>query len=170
MRLVKAMVEVERLLTGSAATIDEESALSGDAKYCLREYYRELSQRFEKGFDAARSLSPTPKEFMSPNGAFFIMRLDHKVIGCGAFKRMPKDAAYLKRMWIAADYRGLGLGKKLLKALEDRARSAGFRKALLETNRTLVEAQRLYKRSGYREVKAFNDEPYAHHWFEKSLP
>ena len=27
----------------------------------------------------------------------------------------------------------------------------------------------LYRAAGYREVPAFNDEPYAHHWFEKSL-
>jgi ribosomal protein S18 acetylase RimI-like enzyme len=39
----------------------------------------------------------------------------------------------------------------------------------LETNRTLREAIGLYRSAGYREVAAFNDEPYAHHWFEKSL-
>ena len=39
----------------------------------------------------------------------------------------------------------------------------------LETNRALSEAIALYKRSGYVEVKPFNAEPYAHHWFEKML-
>jgi hypothetical protein len=39
----------------------------------------------------------------------------------------------------------------------------------LETNKALTEAQSLYRSSGYREVRAFNDEPYAHHWFEKRL-
>jgi hypothetical protein len=39
----------------------------------------------------------------------------------------------------------------------------------LETNRALAEAIALYRAAGYREVAAFNDEPYAHHWFEKSL-
>ena len=39
----------------------------------------------------------------------------------------------------------------------------------LETNRALKEAIRLYRTSGYREVAAFNDEQYAHHWFEKQL-
>ena len=27
----------------------------------------------------------------------------------------------------------------------------------------------LYRDTGYREVDAFNDEPYAHHWFAKRL-
>jgi hypothetical protein len=39
----------------------------------------------------------------------------------------------------------------------------------LETNKTLSEAIRLYRSAGYDEVAAFNDEPYAHHWFEKRL-
>ncbi len=39
----------------------------------------------------------------------------------------------------------------------------------LETNRTLIEAIQLYRDSGYQEVEAFDDEPYAHHWFEKRL-
>ena len=39
----------------------------------------------------------------------------------------------------------------------------------LETNRSLNEAIQLYRSSGYREVARFNDEPYAHHWFEKAL-
>jgi hypothetical protein len=45
----------------------------------------------------------------------------------------------------------------------------GVRVLRLETNRTLAEAIALYRAAGYREVAAFNDEPYAHHWFEKSL-
>jgi len=39
----------------------------------------------------------------------------------------------------------------------------------LETNKTLKEAGGLYRSAGYDEVAAFNDEPYAHHWFEKRL-
>ncbi|HVC75434.1 MAG TPA: hypothetical protein VND96_02840 [Candidatus Micrarchaeaceae archaeon] len=39
----------------------------------------------------------------------------------------------------------------------------------LETNQTLAEAISLYRSSGDVEVAPFNDEPYAHHWFEKHL-
>ena len=39
----------------------------------------------------------------------------------------------------------------------------------LETNRTLNEAQSLYRSTGFEEVPAFNHEPYADHWFEKRL-
>jgi ribosomal protein S18 acetylase RimI-like enzyme len=53
--------------------------------------------------------------------------------------------------------------------LERHARAAGVAVLHLETNRALVEAIALYRSAGYREVPAFNDEPYAHHWFEKRL-
>jgi ribosomal protein S18 acetylase RimI-like enzyme len=39
----------------------------------------------------------------------------------------------------------------------------------LDTNRALVEAIALYRSAGYREIDRFNDEHYAHHWFEKPL-
>jgi ribosomal protein S18 acetylase RimI-like enzyme len=71
-------------------------------------------------------------------------------------------------MWVSAKARGLGVGRRVLEALEARARDFGLRTLRLETNRTLKEAQALYRSCGYREVEPFNDEPYAHHWFEKT--
>ena len=72
-------------------------------------------------------------------------------------------------MWVAEAVRGLGIGRRLLAELESRAAAAGARAVQLETNRSLTEAISLYRSAGYREVDAFNDEPYADHWFEKSL-
>ena len=72
-------------------------------------------------------------------------------------------------MWVSPSARGLGLGRRLLGELEQRVRDSGATVARLETNRVLVEAIGLYRSAGYREVPAFNDEPFAHHWFEKPL-
>ena len=72
-------------------------------------------------------------------------------------------------MWLDPSVRGLGVGRRLLAELERHARSAHVTTLRLETNRALVEAIDLYRRSGYVEVDAFNAEPYAHHWFEKRL-
>jgi ribosomal protein S18 acetylase RimI-like enzyme len=72
-------------------------------------------------------------------------------------------------MWVSPAARGLGLGRRLLAELEAQAREHGVRVLHLETNRVLAEAIALYRSAGYREVPAFNDEPYADHWFEKVL-
>ena len=132
-------------------------------------YDRELDQRFETGFDPAKSFIASLDEFASPRGAFLIIRTDGEPVGCGGLTPLTEDAAYLKRMWIAPEARGLGLARRLLAALEDKARTIGYRVVRLETNRALAEAQQLYRSAGYTEVAPFNDEFYAHHWFEKAL-
>ena len=72
-------------------------------------------------------------------------------------------------MWVAGTARGLGVGRRLLSDLEARAAAGGARTVRLETNRALTEAIAMYRSAGYREVPPFNDEWYAHHWFEKDL-
>ena len=168
-KLASAMAEVERLLTAASVRIDEVAPDGRDAQYCLSNYFAELAERFDVGFDPAKSLSPTHEAFAPPDGTFLVMRLHGRPVGCGAFKRDRPDVAYLKRMWVSPAARGLGLGRRLLADLEDRALKLGYRIVRLETEKSLEEAQQLYRSSGYREVPPFNDEPYAHHWFEKAL-
>ena len=72
-------------------------------------------------------------------------------------------------MWVAREARGLGLGRRLLQELERSAKEMGVTVIHLETNELLKEAIHMYRENGYQEVEAFNDEPYAHHWFEKRL-
>jgi GNAT superfamily N-acetyltransferase len=152
-----------------AVEIVEVHPDSPDAQHCLARYYAEIAARFGGGFDPDRSSAPTLGEFAPPSGMFLVLRREGALVGCGGFKRDTPEAAYLKRMWVAPEARGLGLGKHLLHALEDRARALGYRTARLETERSLSEAQQLYRASGYVEVAPFNDELYAHHWFEKML-
>ena len=54
-------------------------------------------------------------------------------------------------------------------AAEERALALGMRRLRLDTNRALRAAMALYRTLGWREIPAFNAEPYAHHWFEKRL-
>lgn len=168
-RLTGAMAEVERLLSAASVRIDEVPPGSSDAEYCLSHYFQELAERFEQGFDPANSLAPTLDGFEPPRGIFLIMRLHGEPVGCGGFKFEPPDSAYVKRMWISPAARGLGLGRRMLQELEQRARKLGYARLVLETEKALTEAQHLYRGSGFREVPPFNDECYAHHWFEKML-
>ena len=168
-RLVSAMAEVERLLAASAVQVGVRDPRHPDARYCLRAYVEELSGRFDSGFDPARSISAADHEMTPPAGLFLVATLHAEPVGCGALKLHRGAPAEIKRMWVAPSVRGLGLGRRLLAELEARAAARGVRVLRLETNRALGEAIGLYRAAGYREVTAFNDEPYAHHWFEKSI-
>src|SRR5262249_5307932 len=166
-RLIAAMGEIERLMRASAVQITAEAPDSADARWCIEQYFRELAGRFETGFDPVKTIPAKPDELAPPAGVFIVARLGGQPIGCGALKVKDRTIGEIKRMWVADDARGLGVGRRILETLETRARDFGVSTLRLETNRTLKEAQALYRRCGYLEVEPFNDEPYAHHWFEK---
>jgi DNA-binding MarR family transcriptional regulator len=168
-RLVESMRTVQRLLTRAAVEIREVDAAGADARQCLRAYVEELNQRWEAGFDPAAGVTAEPHELTPPAGCFLIAYLDGEPVGCGGVKHLPGCPSDIKRMWVSPSARGLGLGRRLLEELEQRVRDSGATVARLETNRVLVEAIALYGSAGYREVPAFNEEPFAHHWFEKPL-
>jgi DNA-binding MarR family transcriptional regulator/GNAT superfamily N-acetyltransferase len=168
-RLVAAMRDVERLLTAASVEITAVDPEHPDARYCLAEYVAELNRRSERGFDPSVGATALPHEVRPPAGQFFVAYLHGEAIGCGAVKHHPGAPAEIKRMWIAPAARGLGLGRRLLDELEACALAGGARVARIETSAVLTEALALYRSTGWVEVPAFNDEPFADHWLEKAL-
>lgn len=168
-RLVSAMGEVERLLTAALVEIAAVDPAHRHAQHCLHEYFAELDRRFDSGFDPARTLSADVEAFRPPGGVFVLATLRGEPVGCGALRFHGAEPTELKRLWVAAPARGLGVGRRLLDELEARAAASRSRAVRLDTNRTLTEAIAMYRSAGYTEIDAFNDEPYAHHWFEKVL-
>ncbi len=168
-QLVDAMTTVQRLLTAGLAEITTEPPTSDAAQHCLRAYFAELDSRFDGGFDPDATIPAAASDLVEPAGVLLVARLTGEPVGCGALKFHGLEPAELKRMWVSPSVRGLGVGRRMLRSLEERARNAGATVIRLETNRRLTEAIELYRSAGYQEVSAFNQEPFAHHWFEKHL-
>jgi DNA-binding MarR family transcriptional regulator/GNAT superfamily N-acetyltransferase len=168
-RLLAAMQEVERLVRASSVEFAVEDPRSADTRKCLARYFAELEGRFRGGFDPRKGTAPDDGVFIPPHGCLLIARLHGEAVGCGALRTFKPGIGEIKRMWIAPDARGLGLGTRLLAELEREARRRRMRAVRLDTNKSLREALQLYRASGYRQIARFNDNPYAHHWFEKTL-
>ena len=168
-RLVTSMREVTRLLTIGAVDVAVADPDAHDARWCVAQYFAELDRRFGSGFDPAASLPADADDMRAPAGLFVLARLHGEPVACGALKLHGPAPTELKRMWVAPDARGLGLGRRMLTELEQRAAAHGSTVIRLETNRSLTEAIAMYRMAGYREVPPFNDERYADHWFEKPL-
>ncbi len=166
-RLVAALTEARGLLRVASVRFERSDPAGGAARECLAQYYAELQRRFDGGFDPARALPAEGEEMVPPCGAFVVGWIDDQPVACGGVKTLAPGTGYIKRMWVSGAERGLGLGRRILGALEAEARALGFTRVCLETNRALTEAIALYRSCGYREVPRFNDEPYADHWFEK---
>jgi GNAT superfamily N-acetyltransferase len=140
-----------------------------DARWCIDRYTEELNRRSSRPFDPSVGATALPDDVRPPAGAFYVAYLRDRPVGCGAVKHHADAPAEIKRMWLAPETRGLGLGRKLLVTLETCARDAGASIARIETNTDLAEAVALYLSAGWREVAPFNDEPYADLWLEKAL-
>lgn len=168
-RLVEAMATVERLLTASLVKFEVVDPASDAARHCLAAYYAELGERFDTGFDPDVARPTLDAEMRAPAGLFLVASRFGEPAGCGALKFHGDRPAEIKRLWVSPVVRGLGVGRRLLGELERLAAEHGATTVQLDTNRTLVEAIAMYRSTGYVEIERFNDEPYAHHWFEKRL-
>ena len=153
----------------SSVEITSVSARGPAARECLDRYFDELSARFPEGYDREGDGASQLDDFSPPTGAFLIAQIAGKPIGCGALRACSPGIGEIKRMWVSRQFRGQGVGRKLLEALEGAARDRGLHAVRLDTHSSLAEALALYRTSGYREMPRFNDNPYARHWFEKAL-
>ncbi len=150
----------------------EGQAGNAAAAKAMRAYLDELADRFHTDVtDPDLTALADPDEVTPPRGDFMLMREvgNANVIGFGAVHVLRPGVVEIKRMWLRPDARGRGLGKFLLKSLENRARALGAEQVLMGVNESLVEACGLYRASGYEPVDRFVDNPHVTHFFGKRL-
>jgi ribosomal protein S18 acetylase RimI-like enzyme len=140
-----------------------------DAQRCLAQYFAELAVRFPGGYDPEADAAAVVQDFVPPQGCFLIARLYEEPLACAGLRTFAPAIGEIKRMWVSAEVRGLGVARRLLSELERIARKRGMRAVRLDTHASLTEAIRLYQTCGFQEVARFNDNPYAQRWFEKAL-
>lgn len=120
------------------------------------------------GNDADR---PSPDEFTAPDGAFLIAYVDGSPIGCGGLRQHSPGVGEIKRMYVEPGARKLGIGRAILRALEQRARELGYPSLRLETGARQPEAISLYESEGYLPIEPYGfyrDSPLSR-CFEKQL-
>jgi DNA-binding MarR family transcriptional regulator/GNAT superfamily N-acetyltransferase len=166
--LATALATADRLLRAATVELDLVDPRSPAAQDALARYFAELDARFPEGFDPGDGLTDVDA-LCPPAGAFLVARSDEETVGCGGVQRVDDVTAEIKRMWIHPDWRGLGLGGRLLRRLEAVVGQLGHARVILDTNGTLVEAIAMYERAGYRSIDRYNDNPYAQRWFAKEL-
>ncbi|TVT17193.1 GNAT family N-acetyltransferase [Amycolatopsis rhizosphaerae] len=167
-RLTAALHTAEGLMRLSAVDIRPADPDSPEARGALRAYAEEIDRRFPEGYQAGELL---PGDALrGERGVFLLAREAGIAIGCGGVRELEPDVGELRHLWIASTARGIGLGRRLLSALEAEAVRHGWKRLRLGTHRALTEAIGLYRGAGYREIEPYGDDPHNHHNFEKSLP
>ncbi len=168
-QLDDALRSAERLLRVATITFDVVDPRSDDALGAMNAYFAELAVRFSDGFDPGDTLNADAPAMRAPSGSFVIARSDDTIAACGGVQRHDDTTAEIKRMWVHPDWRGEGLGRRMLAQLETQVVALGYTRVVLDTNDTLTEAISMYERAGYRSIERYNDNPYARRWFAKPL-
>lgn len=168
-RLAVALDEADRLLAAAQATFEVTDPLAGDAREAIARYVDELDRRFSGGFHPGDAIDADAAALTVPAGRFVLVRVDGRLAGCGGVKVLADGVAEIKRMWVDDAMRGLGLGARLLRTLEEHAVALGCAVVRLDTRRLLSDAVAMYRRAGYRDIPRYNANPYPDMFFEKDL-
>ena len=110
-----------------------------------------------------------PAELGEPGGLLLLARVDGEPAELGGVRHLDTEVAEVKSMYVSPSHRGIGLGRRILTELERIAAEHGCRAVRLDTSNYLGEAIGLYRSAGYTEVPAYNRNPKADLWFERSL-
>ena len=167
--LLAAMDRIATLLNLDRIAITPTDPETPEARACLAAYAALLAAKIP-GITAAHVPVPDPEagHYRSPQGAFLLARSDGLPLACVSLKRIDGGTGEVKRLWVAPAARGRGLARRMMTAIEDRARSLGLTRLRLDTNENLPEAIALYRKTGWAEVEAFTPFP-ATHWFAKAV-
>jgi GNAT superfamily N-acetyltransferase len=126
--------------------------------------------REQAGIDLDKEIAAgPPTDLVPPGGVFLLALADGQPAGLGGIRHLDTEIAEVKSMYVAPPFRGTGLGRQILARLDAIALEHGCRAVRLDTSDYLTPAVGLYLSAGYREVPAYNENPKADLWFERTL-
>ena len=150
-------------------TVRAEAADSLIAVRLVDAMVTEMDQLYGQAPGGGVGSGASPSDFTPPTGAFLVIYAAGKPVAGGGLKRDDDGVAEIKRMYVVPEARRQGLGRRLLEALEDRARELGYARIRLDTGDRQPHAQAMYQRAGYHPIGNYNGNSMASFWGEKIL-
>ena len=106
--------------------------------------------------DAAEQLRHTVEhidEFLGPDGRFIAARTGNgRLVGMVLFHKLASGKGEVKRLFVSAEARRVGLAKRLMARLEAEARDMGLSALYLDTSSGLQEAMAFYRSIGFEDA------------------
>jgi len=86
--------------------------------------------------------------------AFWVVAHQGRIVGCFGIEAQDAATTELRRMYLDRAFRGAGIAERMLDCAEEKARALGFRKMRASTAEIQRAADRFYRRSGFRQLRA----------------
>ena len=150
--------------TQNALEIAPEALTSAVAAALITDLNAELSGLYPE--PGATHFRLDPNDVAPGAGIFVVARWRGRPVGCGALRclreaalvrELGPGAGEIKRMYVAPDSRGHGIGRALLDRLEAEARTLGLSRLVLETGTRQLEAIALYRRAGFISIPSYGE-------------
>ncbi len=124
----------------------------------IREIFREYAASLGvdlcfQNFD--EELATLPGKYAAPAGQVLLAWEQGRAVGCVAMRPMAEGACEMKRLYVRAQGRGQGLGRRLAEAICAAARDAGYQRIRLDTLATMTTAQDIYVAMGFQPIPPY---------------
>ncbi|WP_029037515.1 GNAT family N-acetyltransferase [Salinimicrobium xinjiangense] len=101
------------------------------------------------------------KYIIEPGGTIFFVRDHRNIVGTVALMKIDEGIFELTKMAVVPAVQGKNVGQRLMRYTLDYARSKGWNKLIIYSNRKLENAIHIYKKSGFKEIPIGENNPYA---------
>src|SRR5262245_37377457 len=140
---------------------DDEADLT-HARSLFRAYATEFADSIAESlcfqsFEA--EMAGLPGRYAPPSGCLLLAMDGDRPAGCVALRDLGGGTCEMKRLYVLPEYRGRGLGGRLVAEVVRRAEHAGYRRMVLDTVPEMTEALGLYRRHGFVPTAAYHHSP-----------
>ena len=113
--------------------------------------------------DFEGEMAAMPGKYAPPSGELLLARgAGGAPIGAVGLRPIePPGCCEMKRLYVAPEGRGYGLGKGLVETLVSVAERIGYREMRLDTLPTMTDAQALYRKLGFEVIGPYYETPIA---------
>jgi putative acetyltransferase len=142
-------------MASEAITINRADLTAEVSRALIESLNAELSALYSE--PGANHFALDPEQVADGRGTFLVVYLEGTPVGCGALRLLDAETAELKRMYVSPAVRGIGVGRRLVAALEAEARALGVRRLVLETGVRQTAALALYRATGFHPIPLYGE-------------
>ena len=102
-------------------------------------------------------LALLPGCFAPPDGCLFVAMYREEAAGCAALRKLRAEICEMKRLYVRAAFRGMGIGRSLAEAVIAEARKIGYTRIRLHTTRSMAAANSLYASLGFEGIRPYEE-------------